>query len=297
MTYGQFGGAEPALRQDVLRAAARHLPRGVVFSNGTIRLDPALPYAIHISVWGLGEQGAKLRGADVFTKALRNYRDDPRATFIFTLNSGNLESAPEFVRICADAGVRVSFSHFSPTLEYGRRLVETQAARNDYFRFSSTSDNLMLDGDGLTRAQELITAALDAHPETVVYSHAFNRWIHRPEGVYEVDPDTGMPSNCGSRVTAHYRHFHTDMSDAGDAKCCTPNIDCRNCRLYAQSLSSALHRMREFTGSADDFSDWLDIWEHWRRLFLVERPAERRTESLDPAPQFVREPDAALVPA
>ncbi|MFD1332116.1 hypothetical protein ACFQ4O_08910 [Methylopila musalis] len=283
MTYGQFGGAEPALRQDVLRAAARHLTRGLVFSNGTIRLDPALPYAIHISVWGLGEQGARLRGADVFTKALRNYRDDPRATFVFTLNAENLESVPELARLCAEAGVRVSFSHFSPTLEYSRLLDDAQAEKGDYFRISRDGGSLMLDRDGLARAQDLIAAALDAYPETVVYSHAFNRWIHRPEGVYDVDPQTGLPANCGSRVTTHYRHFHTDMTDAGDAKCCTPNIDCRTCRLYAQSLASVLHRVQEFTATEASFSDWLDIWEHWRRLFLVERgdalvarpPAER----------------------
>ncbi|HEY8614141.1 MAG TPA: hypothetical protein VIL69_23005, partial [Roseomonas sp.] len=263
VNYGQFAGAEPALRQDVLRIAARHLNRGVVFTNGTVRLDASLPYALHVSVWGLAEKGERLRGADTFMKALRNYRGDPRATFIFTLNADNLATVPELTEICADHGVRLSFSHFSPTLEYQNRLQTVSAEESEYFRISSGADNLLFDAEGLTHAEALIAAAMRDHPRTVVYSDAFNRWIHQPAGIYRSDPLTGLPENCGSRITANYRHFHTDLSDSGNAKCCAPNIDCGSCRLYAQSLASALHRVHEFAGSAGDFSGWLDIWEHW----------------------------------
>lgn len=175
VNFGQFAGAEPALRQDILRLAARHIPRGVVFTNGTVRIDPSLPYALHISVWGLGEEGARLRGADVLSKALRNYRSDPRATFVFTINAGNIDTIPDVAQLCADEGVRLSFGHFSPTTEYLERLAGDDATGNDYFRISSERDNLILDAEALVRTEAAIEAAMDAHPQTIVYSRAFNR--------------------------------------------------------------------------------------------------------------------------
>lgn len=65
INFAQFGGAEPALAVDTLRIAARYISCGVVFTNGTVRIPDDVPYSLHISIWGLPEASAEVRGADV----------------------------------------------------------------------------------------------------------------------------------------------------------------------------------------------------------------------------------------
>lgn len=280
VNFLQFGGAEPALTQQTLRIAARHVRRGVVFTNGTVKIARDIPFRLHVSVWGLGEQARALRGADVVAKAVRNYRGDPRALFVFTVNAGNVESIPDVAAYCAEAGVPLTFNHFANTLTYERWL-DGEQADPDYFRLGQAGTGMTHTPATLARAWALIGQAIERYPETVVYSRAFGRRIHDPRGLYQIDPKSGEASDCGSRVGAHYRHFHADLADAGDVKCCTPNIDCATCRLYQQSLSSLLARLEGFAVTDEGLGDWLELWEFWCRLNLVGwRPG---TSSAQPA--------------
>lgn len=268
VNFLQFAGAEPALAQPTLRIAARHVGRGVVFTNGTVKIARDIPFRLHVSVWGLGEQAQALRGADVVAKAVRNYRGDPRALFVFTVNAGNVEAIPDVAAYCAEAGVPLTFNHFANTLAYERWLAG-ERADPDYFRLGERGADMAHTPASLARAWALIGQAMERHPQTVVYSRAFGRRIHDPHGLYEIDPDSGQASDCGSRVDAHYRHFHADLADAGDVKCCAPNIDCATCRLYQQSLSTLLGRLDRFAGADDGLAEWLELWEFWCRINLV----------------------------
>jgi hypothetical protein len=267
VNFAQFGGAEPALALDTLRIAARHIRRGVVFTNGTVRIPEEIPYRLHISLWGLPESSAEVRGADVVEKALRNYRGDRRAVFVFTVNARNIETLPDVVEMCAEHGVRLTFSHFSPTTDYWTFLRGRSGGR-EFFRMRD-GNALTLDTDQLGRAEALIARAMEEEPDTVVYTPAFNRWIHRPGSLFSIDPATGVALDCGSRVTKRYRHYHADLTDAGQVKCCAPNLDCSSCRIYAQSLSSALRRGRDVYSDDAAFAEWVEMWNLWCRLFLV----------------------------
>jgi hypothetical protein len=70
ITMPHFAGAEPGLVPDRLAIAARHWDRGVVYTNGTIPINPALPFKLHVSVWGGKETDLSLRGGEVFEEAL-----------------------------------------------------------------------------------------------------------------------------------------------------------------------------------------------------------------------------------
>lgn len=296
INYVEVAGAEPSLVESKLVVMARHIPRGVIYTNGTRKLTRELNYRLQISLWGLPEESAKLRGADIFTKQVRNYGSDPRAIFVFTITSQNVNSIPEMARLCADKGLRLSFNHYSPTTDYLTRLDDARLDRSDYFRFSHSQDNLLLSPNDLARSQALISEAMDNYPQSILYDPHFNEWIHRPEGLYDIDPATGIATNCAARVTPHYRHFHVDLQDAGEVKCCTPNIDCQDCRLYAQSLGSILQHRTGRSRQGKDFDTWIGLWQLWHQLFWGELPAEFASAKAPANSPFipVRAPSSAL---
>ncbi len=123
VTMAYFVGAEPALEQERLLAASRHFPYGNIGTNGTIRLDPAIPYRIGVSVWGVDEEvDTSLRGANAFTKAIRNYSGDRRAIMLYTLTRSNLGDVRRLAEICRDNDLPLTFNMYSPTQTYARKL-------------------------------------------------------------------------------------------------------------------------------------------------------------------------------
>lgn len=272
VNYAYFSGAEPALRPERLRRAAAIIPRGVVFTNGTVRIDERLPYALHISLWGDAADTPALRGGDSFDKAFRLFGADRRARFIFTVNATNAESTWGVAERCAREGARLSFSLFSPTEQYRTKL-EAAAGNDDaYFRISTPDHHLVPGPAALADIRATLAEVAARHPATVIYSGAYNHWVTNPDGLYRIDPATGWAMDCGTRNSARHRHVRADLS-ASVSKCCSPNIDCRTCRIYGMASGTAVSRFRRFAASYDGFRDWLDIAEQWSRLFLRDFPA------------------------
>ncbi len=268
VNFPYFVGAEPSLAQDRLRAAARHFRRGVVFTNGTIRIHPEIPFAIHVSLWGGEARTRSLRGGRLLHKPLRNYQGDRRATFIYTINHRNIGDIAEAVSLCDAHGTRISFNHFSATTRYLRNLETGTPNDRRFFRISNADDNLRLTGDDLKRAHDIVERMMEDHPETVIYSRRFNDWISRPEGLYRLDPASGWALDCETRNAPYHRHYHTDLTADG-GKCCAPNLDCADCRAYAMAYATFRRRLRRFLGSKEAFAGWLEAVDTWCRLFLV----------------------------
>ncbi len=109
------GGAEAALFPDRIRAAADKIPNGIIAANGTVKIAKDIPFRIAVSVWGNPEDTAKLRGGGTFWKALRNYANDPRAHFVYTINSQNMGQIREVARIMKGEGAQMTFNMYSPT--------------------------------------------------------------------------------------------------------------------------------------------------------------------------------------
>lgn len=269
INYPYFAGGEPALAQDRLRLAQRHFRRGMIFTNGTVRIDRDLPFTIHVSLWGDAQSTGKFRGAPVFGKSLANYIDDPRATFIYTVTHMNIGSIPGVVRICRDHGVRLSFNHFSATEQYNAKLARGATNDQDFFRFSTATDNLRLTPADRKRVRDVLDRMIDDYPETVVYSHAYNEWIGRAEGLYRIDPRTGRAADCPISDAPCHRHYHVDLQESA-GKCCTPNVDCRDCRAYAIAHATFRRRVRDHLASRDAFARWVEVVDTWCRLFLID---------------------------
>ena len=272
VNFGYFAGAEPSLVPEVLQTAARHIPHGVVFTNGIKKLPDALPYRIHISLWGDMAAAKALRGADNGRKALRNYAGDPRAVAVYTINRTNIDAIATVADACAEHGVPLTFSYFSPTDDYMARLSDASAGgsaeRSDYFKLGD-ADGIAMRPTDFARAADAIAKAREIHPDTIRYLEGYDRWVTQAGDLYTLDAN-GVATDCGNRLSRLFRHYNVDLTE-NTGKCCAPNIDCGECRAYAQSYATMLGRMRTFSRTDDDFELWLDVWEMWADLFLPAR--------------------------
>lgn len=265
--YGYFGGAEPSLAENKLMIANRHIPYGVVFTNGIKRLSTEIDYRVHVSMWGSPERSRELRGADIMAKQIKNYRNDPRAVFVFTLTARNLDDIPYIAQVCADNGLALTFNHYSPTTKY-LDFISSGAGADQYHITSTADNNLILGADHLRRAQDSIALLLEEPGRRILYDIDFNRLMHDPAGLY---PDAQAPGavtrDCGVLLTPALRHYHTDLSESR-GKCCTPNIDCGSCRLYAQSFASMLTRATREMRQDGGQQRLIKLWRLWCELFL-----------------------------
>ena len=259
VNFAYIGGAEPSLTQDRIRACHDHIPLGVIFTNGTSRIDPDIGYRIHISLWGNDQRTGLDRGANVNRKAMRNYAGDRRAVCVMTLNALNLDEIPEVAQACADHGLPLIFSLFSPTVEYNRRIEGAPGMASDYFRFSGGQSDMRLDDGALARAREAMFAAADAFPGTVRIVPSFVDWVTQPGSLYALNND-GVATDCGNRLSHRHVHFNADLT-RNTGKCCSPNIDCRDCRAYAMSYATYFSRRRRLE------IDWEEVLTFWREMF------------------------------
>ncbi len=268
VTFANFVGAEPSLVQSRVALAMKHLPRGVIYSNGIVKIDSAIDYTVILSVWGDEKATASLRGASVLHKALRNYAGDPRARALFTISARNLDQVAAVTRIVADHGIKLSYNYFSPTESYLAKLASDAPNDDQFFRLSSRSDNMLLTPDALARVRDRIDDMIGLYPDVVIHSRAFNHVVTQPAGIYDVDPVTKVARNCSGKHSDWHQTHRTDLTRS-DAKCCTPNTNCSTCRLSSISLSSLMFRLEEFSVSRERFEAWLDICAQWGRGHLL----------------------------
>ena len=273
VTMAYFVGAEPALHQDRLIAASRYFPYGNIGTNGTVRIDPAVPYRIGVSVWGVdADTDADLRGGRSFHKAIRNYAGDPRAILLFTLTKTNIGDARRLAEIGQDNGLPVTFNMYSPTRTYLRKLTEGERNDREFFRISSRENNLLWDDESLSVVRHTLDELIDDFPGTVVYSKAYNDWATRPGPLYDIDPETGIARDCHSRMVGQMRYFKTDLQPA-EEKCGTSDAVCSECRMYSGGWSSKFEPRDADLVSEEALANWLEMIATLGRIFLIERDA------------------------
>ena len=267
VSIAYFVGAEPALHQERLVAAARYFPYGNIGTNGTVRIDPVVPYRVAISMWGGDDEtDRKLRGASVFRKAFRNYRGDPRALVYYTLSRWNLDGARNIALMCRDNGLPLTFNLYSPTTTYLRKLAEGRSNDGEFFRVSRPGDTPMFADADLARARHVVLGLMEEFPDTVLYSKAYNDWSTRPSQLHETD-ESGVAPRCGSRIGAHMNYYGSDLKPM-EKKCCTPDLDCRQCRIMSGGWSTKLQPDARDLADGEAFAQWLEMIEAIKRIFV-----------------------------
>jgi hypothetical protein len=259
-TIAYFVGAEAALAQEKIAAARPYYRYGVIGTNGLVKMDPAIPYRIHVSAWGDGEEEVSLRGAKTFDCALTNYAGDPRALVVFTLNGRNISSARNIVRKCHEHGIDVTFSFFSPPSAYSRNL--KTAGSREY-----GNEDLRLTPGHLKRIRETLSELMEEYPDNLILCSAYNEWITQPGPRFQIDPQTGVAMDCHSLATGSFM-VYGPMAEPLEEKCCLPELDCSECRIYSATVATRLTLHNEDLTGKEAFGRWLEIIEQSRRIAL-----------------------------
>ncbi len=263
-----FFGAEPGLEQDRLRAAMGHLQYGYMGTNGTLRIDKDLPFKISVSLWaGDDETDKTLRGASVYKKALRNFSGDPRANIVFTLTPWNLDTVPTVVQMCEDYGIGITFNMYSPTETFLDKLKRNMPNDDEFFRVSSQDNSPCFTDEELMRTRDTVEAVMNDFPDTVIYSHAYNRWVTQTGSLHEIDPETGIAPYCGSRIEGRMRYHTTDHAQK-ILKCCTSDINCSQCRMYSGGWSTKLSPTTDDFADVKALEDWIEMMDTLSRIFM-----------------------------
>jgi len=114
ITFVVLAGAEPSLVPELLEVCFAEMPLGCIATNGVRRIDPAVGYRIHISIWGNDETSLRVRKAkNLLSRQIANYRGDPRAVFVYTFTRENIDEISEVMDVLASADCRVTFNVFS----------------------------------------------------------------------------------------------------------------------------------------------------------------------------------------
>ncbi|WP_127026007.1 hypothetical protein [Rheinheimera mangrovi] len=267
VTMPYFLGAEPALEQHRLIVASNHFNRGNIGTNGSIFLNPEIKFRISISAWSASESDdIRLRGKSALLQALKLYQGDPRAIVLYTINSQNIAQAKDIAHLCQDHGLPVTFNLWSPTKKLIEKLNNYTGNDNNFFRISTPDTSLRFSNDDLLQVQDTIGQLIEDYPDTVIYSHAYNKWSTTPGPLYKLDSGN-VAENCGSRIGGQFKYYGMDLASK-PIKCCTAAIDCNECRLYSGGMSSHFLPLPEQIDSLEGFLDWLDIILTIGRIFL-----------------------------
>lgn len=252
VTFVVLAGAEPALVPDLCRVCHDEMPLGTIATNGLIRIPEDIGYRIHISVWGNDATSRRVRGAaDMLKRQVDNYRDDPRAVFVYTFTPANIDEARDVAEILAGQNARLTFNMFSAPVGYKGPLKHTPAS--------------------LRKVRETMIHLLAAYPQHVLFS-SYNAVIHTHHlGLNDLFacpyPRRNPSGSIG--LGRSFRQYRTDLSWDRSAACCVPDTDCGDCRHYA--AGSAIVTAKLFRHATDPvtFRAWLDYVDNYLAVWVT----------------------------
>lgn len=260
INYVNLAGAEPALAPKILAACYGVIPLGNVFSNGLRKIDPAIRYRVHLSVWG------DETGDPVYRKAyggkpgpyclpvqLANYKDDDRVIFVYTFNNENIDQVDEVLRRVSGEGHQLTFNVFSAP---------------------ERSASVLKLHDTLARTRDKMIQALQEHPGTVTYSY-YNAEVHTQEqslhGQFgcpypRAQLAAGLP---GAGIGKTFRSYRADLTHVPESDCCIPDTDCVDCRHYAAGSAIVSSRLNLHVDSESRFRAWLDYVDTYLAIWIL----------------------------
>jgi MoaA/NifB/PqqE/SkfB family radical SAM enzyme len=252
ITYVVLAGAEPSLVPELLEVCFAEMPLGCIATNGLLRIDPRVGYKIHISVWGNDATSLRVRkAADLLQRQIENYRDDPRAVFVYTFTRENIDEAAGVVDILAAAGCRVTFNMFSSPVGY--------------------TGPLRHDGASLVRTREAMAEMMARHPRHILFSpysaiaHTHALGLH---DLYRCSyPRMNASTDIG--LGRSFRQFRTDLGWDRSAACCVPDTDCADCRHYAAGSAVVTARLYRHVKDPWTFRSWLDYVDTYLAVWVT----------------------------
>ncbi|MEN9578510.1 MAG: hypothetical protein RJA70_1519 [Pseudomonadota bacterium] len=263
INYALIIGGEPTLIPKRVAVFVEGMSYVTISTNGLKPMPQAgfEDIAVQISLFGGGKLDDELRAikpggerfSGLFETALRNYKNDPRACFVFAITEDGIEYIEESVRRIQDNGNRVSFNFYS---KYG------------------SSDPLRIES-----ADRLLDVALNTkalYPETLLSHPYFVRAIitgssHWGKFGYDVCPSISVDNPVhaerlkGEAVLPLFNAYAADCKTLNF--CCTSGHceDCRDSQAVLSWLQVSMFRFRE---TPELFKTWIEIAESYWKQFI-----------------------------
>ncbi len=252
ITYVVLAGAEPSLVPELLRTCYEEMPLGAIATNGMKFIPSDVGYKIHISVWGADDTSRRIRNAArMLDRQTDNYRDDPRAVFVYTFTRENIPEAREVAERLADNGCKMTFNVFSAPTGYAGHLKHTPAS--------------------LAETREVMLALLDRLPETILFSpysaaaHTHQYGLHDLYGCSY--PRMNPSADIG--LGRSFRQYRADLSWDRSVACCVPDTDCPDCRHYAAGSAVVTARLYRHAIDPPTFKSWLDYVDAYLAVWVM----------------------------
>ena len=251
ITFAVLAGAEPSLVPQLCGICFDHIPLGAIATNGLTAIPRKIDYRIHISVWGNDRTSKEIRKAgDMLPRQMANYRDDPRAVFVYTFTPFNIDEARQITRILAEGGLQITFNMFSAPVGYTGPLRHT--------------------AESLAHTRTVMAELLSEYPETVLFSW-YNIVAHTSEkGLHALFSCTYPRMNPSTAIGLgrSFRQYRTDLKWDRDAACCVPDTDCADCRHYAAGSAVVTARMYRHATDPETFAAWLDYVDTYLAVWV-----------------------------
>ncbi|MEN2991888.1 radical SAM protein [Tistrella sp. BH-R2-4] len=258
-------GGEPTLFPDRLRLFVKHIRYVTVSSNGLRRLpwEGFEDVTVMLTLFGGGQLDDELRAikpsgrqfTGLFETVLDNYRDDPRANFVYALTEDGIGHIEETVRRIRDNGNRLSFNFYS---KYG------------------SADPTAQEHQEALLAEALRVKAL--YPDTVL-SHPYyieamitGRTHWGASFGYDVCPSISIdhPDHAERLENGNpvLPFFNTWAADLKTVKFCCTSGHCDGCRDSQAVNSWLMVSMDQFLDSREMLETWIGIAEGYWNQFV-----------------------------
>ena len=252
ITYVVLAGAEPSLVPELLDVCYQEMPLGSIATNGFKKIPESVGYKIHISVWGNDETSLRVRKAkNLLKKQIENYKNDPRAVFVYTFTRENIEEANEVAAQLNACDCKLTFNVFSSPVGY--------------------TGPLRHDEESLKRVRSSMIALLKKYPQNVLFSvynavaHAHKSSLH---DLYSCSyPRQNRSQDIG--LGRSFRQYRTDLNWDRSVACCVPDTDCNDCRHYAAGSAVVTARLYRHVNNLATFKSWLDYVDTYLAVWVM----------------------------
>ena len=272
-----FGG-EPTLFPRRIDAFVEHFGNVTLATNG-LKKFPQRGFeqvALLVALFGGARLDDELRAirpsgkrfTGLFAEALENYRNDPRAFFLFAITEDGIDQIEDTVKRIGDNGNRLNFSFYS---KYDSR---------DPLRVENGKELL----DAALRAQQLYPDTVASHPyyiETMITGRSHWAEFGYPVcSAISVDhPAHSERLTNGNPVLPGFNSWAADLETINF--CCTSG-HCDGCRDGQAVFSWLLMNMQKFRENKRLLKTWIEISESFWSQFIWAPTAV--SDALDDAP-------------
>jgi hypothetical protein len=251
ITYVVLAGAEPSLVPALLEVCYKEIPLGCIASNGLSRISPSVDYNIHISVWGNDETSLRVRKAkNMLQRQVQNYRNDPRAIFVYTFTRENIDEVFEVAQFLKENDCKLTFNMFSAPVGYDGNLRHTEASLAD--------------------TREAMLKLIKDYPDNVLFSH-YNAVAHtHKQGLHALYdcPYPRMNPSTDIGLGRSFRQYRTDLTWDRNMSCCVPDTDCSDCRHYAAGSAVVTAKLFRHASDPETFKAWLDYVDAYLAVWV-----------------------------